>query len=87
MGFYFLYIMKLSILDEDFDFKILGEPVFVVGYGSFKNGTSLNVANQQVYSEAYCDNKYSVEDASTKVAKLITAELPNGFDDTLICSG
>ena len=87
MGFYFLYAMKLSILDGDFDFKILGEPVLVVGYGSFKNGTSLNVANQRVYSEAYCDNKYSVEDASTQVAKLITAELPDGFDDTIICSG
>ena len=81
--------MKLSELDGDFDFdfKILGEPVLVVGYGSFKNGTSLNVANQRVYSEAYCDNKYSVEDASTQVAKLITAELPDGFDDTIICSG
>ena len=67
--------------------KIPGEPAIVIGYGPHNDGTSLNKANQRVYPEELCSDKYSVEAASTNNAKLIKTELPNGFDDTLICSG
>ena len=59
----------------------------MIGYGPHNDGTSLNKANQRVYQEEYCSDKYSLEDASTDNAKLIKAELPNGFDGTMICSG
>ena len=59
----------------------------MIGYGPHNDGTSLNKANQRVYHEELCSDRYSIEDASTDNAKLIKTELPNGFDDTLICSG
>jgi len=66
---------------------LAGEPAIVIGYGPHNDGTSLNKANQRVYQEEYCSDKYSLEDASTDNAKLIKAELPDGFDGTIICSG
>ena len=66
---------------------IPGEPAIVIGYGPHNDGTSLNKANQRVYHEELCSDRYSIEDASTDNAKLIKAELPNGFEGTIICSG
>jgi len=66
---------------------LAGEPAIVIGYGPHNNGTSLNKANQRVYQEEYCSDRYSLEDADSDSKKLIKAELPNGFDDTTICSG
>ena len=68
-------------------FIIPGEKPIVIGYGPHNDGTSLNMATQRVYPEELCSNRYSIEDASTDNAKLIKAELPNGFDSTIICSG
>ena len=68
-------------------YKIPGEFAIVIGYGPHNDGTSLNKARQRVYPKELCSIRYSIEDASTDNAELIKAELPNGFEDTIICSG
>ena len=68
-------------------FQIIGEPALVIGYGPHNGGTSLNKANQRVHPTEFCSDKYSPEDASTEDGTKINRDLPNGFDESLICSG
>merc|ERR1711935_10017 len=81
-----IYPVCLPEISDDPE-HLAGEPAIVIGYGPHNNGTSLNKANQRVYQEEYCSDRYSLEDADSDSKKLIKAELPNGFDDTTICSG
>ena len=67
--------------------KKIGEPVVVIGYGQNDDETTLNMADQRIYSKELCEDRYSPETASEESALKIRVELPHGFDDSIFCSG
>ena len=59
----------------------------IVGFGpKDDNSKTMKQLSQKIRSFAYCSRRYNPETADLKVRSLLLAELPNGFDDTLICA-
>ena len=59
----------------------------IVGFGpKDDNSKTMKQLGQKIRSFAYCSRRYNPEYADLKVRSLLLTELPNGFDDTLICA-
>ena len=61
--------------------------VSVVGFGPSEDGSNiLRKISQTVRSYSYCNGRHKPKNVDIKLRPLLSKELPNGFDGTLICS-
>ena len=59
----------------------------VVGFGPKDDKSkTMKQLSQKIRSYRYCDKRYKAENAEFKLRPLLLKELPDSFDDTLICA-